>query len=273
MDKWRKAVEQAQADAEAVRAEAELLHTRAEKDIALVRREVDAARHAAMVEAEQLRTAAAQAERAFVARFATAEALQERQITEVVERTARLADSVQVLDEAGSLSDVLERLVQCVAPEVDRAAMLIVKGYRMTGWRLAGFSADASSAKAIDLRLEEAGLAGAVVESGMECSRPADAIDGVSLPPFAVDSRERHAMAFPVHVGGEVVAVLYADVPQGGDSPSSDARWPAILRILVRHASRVLEAMTVQRAAGLPAQRPVHAYAVVPHLVEHAGSG
>ena len=80
-------------------------------------------------------------------------------------------------------------------------------------------------------------------------------------------------MAFPVHVGGEVVAVLYADVARNDETPSSDARWPAILRILVRHASRVLEAMTVQQAAGLPTQRSVRAYAAARALVEHAGSG
>jgi hypothetical protein len=57
-------------------------------------------------------------------------------------------------------------------------------------------------------------------------------------------------MALPVRVGGEVVAVLYADAARP-DAPSPDARWPAVLEVLVRHASRVLEAMTVQQAAGL----------------------
>jgi hypothetical protein len=62
-------------------------------------------------------------------------------------------------------------------------------------------------------------------------------------------------MALPVRVGGEVVAVLYADAPRS-DAALSDARWPAVLEVLVRHASRVLEAMTVQQAAGLSLPRP-----------------
>ena len=62
-------------------------------------------------------------------------------------------------------------------------------------------------------------------------------------------------MALPVRVGGEVVAVLYADAARP-DPPSSDARWPSVLEVLVRHASRVLEAMTVQQAAGLSLPKP-----------------
>ena len=172
-------------------------------------------------------------------------------------RAARLADAIRNLDESHGLSDVLERLVQCAGHEVDRAAVLLVKGERLAGWRLTGFGAGAAAPKSIDMDIEEAGLAGAVLQSGVAASSPADASDGQpGLPAFARDARQRHAMALPVRVGGEVVAVLYADAPRL-DSPSSDARWPAVLEVLVRHASRVLEAMTVQQAVGLSLPRPV----------------
>ena len=98
------------------------------------------------------------------------------------------------------------------------------------------------------------GVAGAVLQRHVSVSRPSDATDGPALPSFAADA-VGHAMALPVRVGGEVVAVLYADAA-GPDAPSSDARWPAVLEVLVRHASRVLEAMTVQQAAGLSLPRP-----------------
>src|SRR5439155_17335966 len=105
-------------------------------------------------------------------------------------------------------------------------------------------------------------------------SRPWDAAQGRGLPPFAVNAGERHAMALPVRVGGEVVSVLYADAPLVNEL-SSDARWPAILEVLVRHASRVLEAMTVQQAAGLSLPRPMArgSHAAVPGPVEHTGTG
>ena len=295
--KWRRGVEQAQADAETARAEAELVRARAEQDVALARGEIEAARHATATETERVRkaaaaeaeqaldAAAAEAEQAFAARLTAADAVNQRKLAEVVERgesairrelerAARLGDALRSIDEAGGLSDVLERVVQCAANEVDRAAMLIVKGDRLTGWRLAGFSPDAPPAKSIDLGLEEAGLAGVVVESGTACLRPADAADGPSLPPFAADRGGRLAMAFPVLVGGDVVAVLYADAHENRGTLSSDARWPAILEVLIRHASRVVEAMTVQQAAGLPLRRPAsRAFTAAPGSLAHAGSG
>src|SRR5207248_9235748 len=67
----------------------------------------------------------------------------------------------------------------------------------------------------------------------------------------------------------------YTTLFRSVDEPSSDARWPAILEVLVRHASRVLEAMTVQQAAGLSLPRPVArgSHTTVPGPVEHAGTG
>ena len=302
--KWRRAVEHAQADtetaradAETARADAERVRASAERDVASMRSEIEVARQAAVSEAEQARKAAAaeaeqarneaavEAERAFATRLAVADLANQRKLAEAVERgeirtrqeldrAARLGDAIHAIDEAGGLSEVLERLVQCAAREVDRAAMLIVKRNRLAGWRLAGFPPDAPPAKAIDLGLDQAGLAGAVVESGVACSRPADATDGPSLPPFAGDRGERHAMALPVRVGGDVVAVLYVDAPGNGHILSSEARWPAILEVLTRHASRMLEAMTVQQAAGLPLQRPVaRAFTAPPGPSADAGSG
>jgi hypothetical protein len=87
--------------------------------------------------------------------------------------------------------------------------------------------------------VEEAGLAGIVLQSGNRRVPTADASrDQPALPGFARDARPRQSMALPVRVGGEVVAVLYADAPHL-DGPSSDAqtRWPAVLEVLVRHAA------------------------------------
>ncbi len=265
-----KAVRAAQGDAENARAEA-----RAE--IARAQAEVDKGRKAAVAEAEDV----------VIGRLTALHAAGERKVADAVERAhtdshqselsraARLADAIRNLDEARGLSEVLERLVPCAAHEVDRVAILLVKGDRLAGWRLAGFGAGAPAAKSIDLSIEDAGLAGAVLQSGVAASRPADASDDQpSLPAFARNAGERHAMALPVRVGGDVVAVLYADAPRL-DTPSSTARWPAVLEVLVRHASRVLEAMTIQQAAGLSLPRPMAlgSHAAVPGPVEHSGTG
>ena len=290
IEEARADADKAKAEAESARAEAE--SARAEADVA--RAETAAAREQATQEVARAqgeidtnrKTAAAEAEEVLIARLAAAHAVSERKTAEAVDRAhtdshqselsraARLADAIRTLDEARGLSEVLERLVQCSGHEVDRAAVLLVKGERLTGWRLAGFAPGGPSAKSIDLGIEEAGLAGAVLTSGVAASRPSDAADGPGLPPFAGHAGDRHAMALPVRVGGEVVAVLYADAPRVNE-PSSDARWPAILEVLVRHASRVLEALTVQQAAGLSLPRPMArgSHTAVPGPVEQAGKG
>jgi hypothetical protein len=52
----------------------------------------------------------------------------------------------------------------------------------------------------------------------------------------------------PLVVGGETIAVLYADIEQGD---SRAPALPAVLEVLARHASRCLEAITAFRAAQL----------------------
>jgi hypothetical protein len=251
------------AEIEAVRAEIEDARNQARSDIARVQAEADEVRRGAVAEAEEALTA--RLEEALTTRLTAAQSLSEQKTTEAigrahadshqeeVARAARLADAIRNLDEARGLSEVLERLVQSAGYEVDRAAMLLVKGDRLTGWRLAGFAPDGPSAKSIDLSIGDAGLAGAVLESHVPVSRLSDATHEPALPPFAADAGGGHAMALPVRVGGEVVAVLYADAAR---PDALDARWPAVLEVLVRHASRVLEAMTVQQAAGLSLPKP-----------------
>jgi hypothetical protein len=58
----------------------------------------------------------------------------------------------------------------------------------------------------------------------------------------------------PVTVAGAVVAVLYADSAADAARSGSAA---ADLEVLARHAGRVLEAITIQQAAGLRAVAPV----------------
>ena len=266
----------ARADVNASRAETEAVRAQSKQEIERLQAEIETTRKTAAMEAEEVlvaRLTAAHGDSARKIADAAGRAYTDSHQTEL-SRAARLVDAIRNLDDARGLSEVLERLVQCSGHEVDRAAVLLVKGKRLSGWRLAGFTPGGPPARSIDLGMEEAGLAGAAVKSGLPASRPSDAATGPGLPPFAAGSGERHAMALPVCVGGEVVAVLYADAPRV-DEPSSDARWPAILEVLVRHASRALEAMTVEQAAGLSLPRPMArgSHTAVPGPVEQAGSG
>jgi hypothetical protein len=74
------------------------------------------------------------------------------------------------------------------------------------------------------------------------------------LPDFARNNEVREAAAWPITVGGSVVAVLYADGPVA-DKPD-EPYWPAFLDVLAQHAGRVLEGITVRQAAGLMTRQP-----------------
>ncbi len=262
-------------------AQVEEARRRGRADVDAARAEVDAARRAAQAEAEEV----------VIAQLAVAQSQAEGRVSEAVERTrtdahqadlahaVRLVDAIRTLDDARSLGEALDALAECAGREVERAAVLVVNHGRLRGWRMAGFP-EAGPPKNLELDLDAAGLAGAVVRTGIAVSRP---IVGPgdehntrqpALPPFAQDAGTRHAMALPIIVGGEVVAGLYADAPRA-DTPSAASRWPAMLEILARHASRALEGMTVERATGLGLPRPVAraSHAVLPGPVEHGGSG
>jgi hypothetical protein len=182
-----------------------------------------------------------------------------------------LVDAIRTLDAARGVSEVLDRLLQCAGQEADRAAVLVVKAERLTGWRLVGFAEDTPPAKSIDLDVEHAGLAGLVLQTCAATSRAADASDGPALPAFAGDADDRDATAFPILVGGDVVAVLYADGLRK-DNSAADPGWPTTLEVIARHGSRVLEAITVLQAAGLPLPEPMAhgSHIGVPAAVEHA---
>ena len=143
--------------------------------------------------------------------------------------------------------------------------------------RFVGFGADRPVG---DLDLESSGVAGAVISTGVSVSRPAVEPGDVqgsrqpALPSFAQDAGARHAVALPITVGGRVVAVLYADASPSS-APSAASRWPAALEVLARHASRALEAMTVQQVTGLtpPRRVPRVSRSVVPGPLEHGGTG
>ena len=94
---------------------------------------------------QQIRESAASELEASVAARTIAAGESERHIAKAVERartdhdqavlaqTASLANGIRSLDEAQSLSDVLDILAECSGREVERAAVLVVKDTRLQG--------------------------------------------------------------------------------------------------------------------------------------------
>jgi hypothetical protein len=140
---------------------------------------------------------------------------------------ADLVRGLHTVDEAESLTAVFERLIDAAQPHSNGAVIMLVKQDGLRKW--------------------ESGAFGGVnvTEKGM------------TVASNAATERRRveaeSAIAFPVNVGGEVVAVLYAEV---GDALSPQRRMSKdALDALTRHAGRVLETITVEQAAGF---RPIH---------------
>jgi hypothetical protein len=222
------------------------------------------------------RQAREQAEQTFASQFAAAAANHKTSLDAALEQArteqresesaaaAHLLIAIRGLDATRGLGEVLDVLTHCGSREAERAAVLILKGERLQGWRFSGFANVPPRPTGQTLTLDDAGIAGAAVKTATPVSHasPDPAAATPALPPFANDAGGRHAVAYPVLLGGAAVAVLYADAPY---SEEGTARWPAVLEVLTRYASRVLEAATLQQAIGLsrePVARASHAQSV-----------
>jgi hypothetical protein len=161
-------------------------------------------------------------------------------------QAVRLTSAFRTLDEATSLSDILEHLVQSACQESGRTAVFLVNGGKLRAWRALGFPAEQPVVGA-DFVPTESDVVGQAVRSG--AGRQHRNGDATHLPAFAQVDSPLDAVALPVQVGGSVIAVLYADAARA-DRPE-DPEWLDTIDAMTKHASRVLEAMTVRQAAAL----------------------
>src|SRR5687767_9061031 len=139
LEETRQQLERVRAEADRVRGEAEA----ARRDIATARVEAEAARQ----DAEVARLTAAPA------------------------AADSLADDLRSLDEAGSLSDVLERLAAAAVRHAERAALLIVRNGRLRGWQLLGFPRRPAT-DPLELSLDAAGIAADALRGGRMIAGP-----------------------------------------------------------------------------------------------------
>jgi hypothetical protein len=162
---------------------------------------------------------------------------------------SRLLESVRGLDGATTLTEVLDALALAAAREAARAAVVVLRGERIQGWKMAGFGPRDAQPKSIDMLLSESGVIGLAVGAARAVTTRDSQSAGIgpgfeSLPP------DRMGLAVPVIVGGRVVAVVYADaVTLDGHERPVPSSWPELIEVLARHAGRCLEALTTQRTA------------------------
>lgn len=145
---------------------------------------------------------------------------------------ARVLDAIRTLDDALSLSAVLDTLVARASREASRAGVLLVRTDRLRGWRDEG---------SIDGSLAEADIVAEAVRTRQAASTRAAG----TTPWFTGAAVGAELHAFPLSLQRDVVAVLYTE---GGN--------PVTLEILARHAARVLESLTAFKAARAVAGAP-----------------
>lgn len=196
-----------------------------------------AEREAAVTEAES---------RAMAAAAASIDAARANEREAELAGLARLVESIRGLDGAASLSEVLDALALAAGRETTRAAVVVVKGDHVVGWRLSGFGARDKQPKSIDLPLVEAGVIGQAATSSRVASARGGGPDGPGFEPLPAD---RTCLAVPVLVGGRAVAIVYADGVSGASDQALPGLWPETVEVLARHAGRCLEALTAQKAA------------------------
>jgi hypothetical protein len=120
-----------------------------------------------------------------------------------------------------------------------RAALFIVNGRELQGWRAAGFPNNLPAS--IRLPLEDTGLLSTARSTASPVSTAV-----VPAPSFAGLPADRAGIAVPVIVGGQSVAVLYAD-DGSATEPEAPASWPEAIQILAAHASACLAYITALR--------------------------
>ena len=171
----------------------------------------------------------------------------ERQID--LEQADRLIGAVRELDEAASLTEVLDLLVRTAGRAAGRAAVFLVRNDLLTGWAQDGFPPEMPPAREIELHLTDAGLlADALRDRTPRATGGADGRRHDEIPEaLRPGSPDRVGLAVPLTVDGRDVAVLYAD--DADEAPRMvPSAWPEQVELLARHAGRCLEAITARQA-------------------------
>jgi hypothetical protein len=179
----------------------------------------------------------------------------------------RLLNATRAIGSARSLSDALTALLAGAAATASRAALFILNGSALQGWKAEGF--DASQSLPASLSPEDTGVLSEAVDTRQVVSATAE-----SAPRFAALQPDRAGVAVPILVGGRTVALLYADdgAAREAQAPSS---WPEEVQILGHHASICLAHLTAVRTAQAArlGQRPGPAAATPSESVPEEDNG
>jgi len=162
-----------------------------------------------------------------------------------VDTLERLLGAIRRLDEATSLTGILEALTKGTAAETSRVAVLIVDGDMLKTWAQSGFADDVAPRS---VAIGQSGvLAAAVALRQTSFVPPALEAREPTTPPFMRVPVGHTGLVTPIVVAGEVVAVLYADDLDRQAAQEDVPIWTEEVELLARHAALRLENLTSER--------------------------
>jgi hypothetical protein len=161
--------------------------------------------------------------------------------------SGRLVEAIRAIDSAQTLSKIVDGLVSAATAEVGRAAVFLVEGPTLKGWRLVGFDLLGGDGSGIEFPIADGGMIAEAAESAHVVRLDPAAPSATQPPAFADLSSSSMALAVPLMMSGQVFGVLYVD--EGTHESVSRESWPAAIEVLARHAARTLEAVTVTKLA------------------------
>jgi hypothetical protein len=153
---------------------------------------------------------------------------------------AGILEAVRAIDDSTSLSAALSAVTRAAASHAPRAAMFVVHESELREWPVEGVTGvDAGPIRAEG---REAGFLSDALQTG----EPVAIGEGGTLPAFARIPQGSSAIAVPFTLGGQPVAVLYADAGHDGGAAGA---WQETVQILGRHASACLAYLTALKTA------------------------
>ena len=161
------------------------------------------------------------------------------------ETLERLMNAVRGIDEAGSLTGILSALMKGASAGTSRVAILLIDGYMLRTWEHAGF--DEATAPT-EMPIGAAGTLAAAVALKQPSFVPPE-IEGSqnAVPRFMHVPAGHTGLVVPLSVGGDVVAVLYADDVTHAVEQEEAPLWTEEIQLLARHAELRLENLTSVR--------------------------
>ena len=165
----------------------------------------------------------------------------EKQATQLLDRLLGVSQS---LGAGTTIDEVLTALVGAIGTDFSRVARFRMKGNRLEGVHQTGFDAKNDISKvAIPLTMDSL-VTRAVTSDRVESFASRELAGGVRPP---LGGNPDSALALPIKLHGETVAVIYAeDSLQSDDDPAAFGQCAKVAELLRRQAVPILEKLTVE---------------------------